>query len=77
MDELLGEQIVEMANRTGLTSSQWQQDALLINPPSLNHSALLLLAELHVCVAHVLRAHGLLSNMFAAAPRAEFDSAQV
>ena len=43
----LGEQIVEMADRAGLTSEQWQQEALIINPPALNHSAVLLMAELH------------------------------
>jgi len=40
-------QVVEMANRAGLTPAEWQTLPLLINPPSLNISAAVLLAELH------------------------------
>lgn len=47
VEQPLGKQIVEMADRAGLQSTQWQQEGLIINPPALNHSAVLLMAELH------------------------------
>lgn len=40
-------QVVEMADRAGLTPAEWQSLPLLVNPPSLNISAAVLLAELH------------------------------
>ena len=40
-------QIVELIEQTGLSSTEWQTDPLLINPPSLNFIAITLLAELH------------------------------
>lgn len=43
----LAPQAQAMAEAAGLTPQQWQSEALLINPPSLNYSAALLLAELH------------------------------
>ena len=43
----LAPQVQAMAEASGLTPQQWQSEALLINPPSLNYSAALLLAELH------------------------------
>lgn len=43
----LGHQVVAMADRAGLTPQEWQTLPLLINPPSLNISAVTLLAELH------------------------------
>lgn len=43
----LGPQVEAMAEASGLTSQQWQSEAILINLPSLNYSAALLLAELH------------------------------
>lgn len=43
----LGPQITAMADRAGLKPEEWQSATLLINPPSLNYSAALLLAELH------------------------------
>jgi len=43
----LGPQIVQMADATGLSPAEWQNQPLLVNPPALNYSAVLLLAELH------------------------------
>ncbi|GAB4282379.1 MAG: CRISPR-associated protein Csx15 [Candidatus Promineifilaceae bacterium] len=43
----LGPQITKMADTAGLTAEQWQSEALLVNPPSLNYSAVVLMAELH------------------------------
>ncbi len=43
----LGPQITKMADAAGLTAEQWQSEALLVNPPSLNYSTAVLLAELH------------------------------
>jgi len=43
----LAPQVVAMADAAGLTSQQWQTESILINLPSLNYSAALLLAELH------------------------------
>jgi len=40
-------QIVAMADRAGLTPQEWQTMPIIINPPSLNISAVTLLAELH------------------------------
>ncbi|MFN3706286.1 MAG: CRISPR-associated protein Csx15 [Thermoflexales bacterium] len=43
----LAPQAQAMAEAAGLTPQQWQSEAILINLPSLNYSAALLLAELH------------------------------
>lgn len=40
-------QVAAMADRAGLTPQEWQTLPILINPPSLNFSAVILLAELH------------------------------
>ncbi len=40
-------QVVAMADQAGLTPTEWQTTPLLINPPSLNYIAVVLLAELH------------------------------
>jgi len=40
-------QVVALADASALTPAQWQQDSLLILPPSLNFVAVALLAELH------------------------------
>ena len=40
-------QITAMADRAGLTPQEWQTLPIVINPPSLNFSAVTLLAELH------------------------------
>ncbi|MGQ9496788.1 MAG: CRISPR-associated protein Csx15 [Desulfotomaculales bacterium] len=40
-------QIAAMADRAGLTPQEWQTLPIVINPPSLNFSAVALLAELH------------------------------
>ncbi len=40
-------QVVAMADRCGLKAKEWQSLALLVNPPSLNFTAVALLAELH------------------------------
>jgi hypothetical protein len=44
---LFPEQVRELVDGLGLTPVQWQQEALLINPPALNAIAVTLLAELH------------------------------
>jgi len=36
-----------MADRAGLTPEEWQTLPIIVNPPSLNFSAVTLLAELH------------------------------
>ena len=43
----LAPQIVQMVDAAGLTPVQWQIESILINPPSLNYSAAVLLVELH------------------------------
>lgn len=43
----LSPQIAEMVNAADLTPAQWQNEAILINPPALNFSAVLLIAECH------------------------------
>ena len=43
----LAPQIAAMADAAGLTPEEWQTLPILINPPSLNFSAVALLAELH------------------------------
>ena len=40
-------QVAALADRVGLTPEEWQAAPLLGNPPSLNLSAVTLLAELH------------------------------
>ncbi|MCX7855847.1 MAG: CRISPR-associated protein Csx15 [Anaerolineae bacterium] len=42
-----GPQIVELADRAGLSPAQWQTLPILVVPPALNFAAVLLLAELH------------------------------
>lgn len=41
------EQACALVESVGLTPAQWQQERLLINPPSLSPIAALVLAELH------------------------------
>lgn len=43
----LADQVVAMVDRVGLSPEEWQTLPLLINLPSLNYSAGVLLAELH------------------------------
>jgi hypothetical protein len=43
----LGSQITALVDSAGLTPAQWQSEALLVNLPSLNYSAALVMAELH------------------------------
>lgn len=43
----LAGQIRELVDRMGLTSQEWQTEALLVNPPGLAPAALCLMAELH------------------------------
>lgn len=43
----LAPQIVAMADGAGLSPQEWQSLPILVNPPSLNYSAALLMAELH------------------------------
>ena len=46
-DQPLGPQIRAMVDSIGLSSEEWQTVPLLVNPPSLNYSAVVLVAELH------------------------------
>jgi len=43
----LAPQVVALADQNGLTAEDWQTLPILINPPSLNHITVALLAELH------------------------------
>lgn len=43
----LGPQVSAMVDQAGLSPEEWQNAPILINPPSLNFSAVLLIAELH------------------------------
>lgn len=43
----LSPQVSALADRCGLTPTEWQTLLLLVNPPALNFSAAVLLAELH------------------------------
>ncbi len=43
----LAPQVTAMANVAGLTPAEWQSLPILVNLPSLNYSAALLIAELH------------------------------
>ncbi len=43
----LAPQITAMADAAGLTPQEWQSLPILVNPPSLNYSTVLLIAELH------------------------------
>ena len=43
----LAPQVAAMVERVGLTPEEWQTLPILINPPSLNFSAVTLIAELH------------------------------
>jgi hypothetical protein len=40
-------QVIALADACGLTAEEWQTLPLLVNPPSLNFTAVTLLAELH------------------------------
>jgi hypothetical protein len=40
-------QVVALADKAGLSPAEWQSLPLLVNPPSLNYIAVVLLAELH------------------------------
>ncbi len=42
-----GPQVTELAERCGLSSTEWQTAAILAVPPALNFIAVLLIAELH------------------------------
>lgn len=46
-DQPLALQVAAMVDQAGLTVEEWQNAPILINPPSLNFSAVLLIAELH------------------------------
>jgi len=41
------EQVVALVNTIGLAPQQWQNEPILLNPPSFNFIAIALLAELH------------------------------
>lgn len=43
----LAQQVRELVDGVGLTSQEWQTEALLVNPPGLAPAALCLMAELH------------------------------
>ncbi|MEW6505267.1 MAG: CRISPR-associated protein Csx15 [Chloroflexota bacterium] len=43
----LEEQVLRMVDRVPLTPAEWQTEPILINPPSLNFTAVLMVADLH------------------------------
>lgn len=43
----LASQVAAMVDAAGLIPAEWQSAELLVNPPSLNYSTAVLLAELH------------------------------
>ena len=43
----LAPQVAAMVDQAGLSMEEWQNAPILINPPALNFSAVLLIAELH------------------------------
>jgi hypothetical protein len=43
----LAPQVAALADEAGLSSAEWQTLPLLINPPALNFSAVVLLAQIH------------------------------
>jgi hypothetical protein len=43
----LASQVTALVDQAGLSPAEWQTSALLVNPPSLNFIAIVLLAELH------------------------------
>ncbi|MGB9799712.1 MAG: CRISPR-associated protein Csx15 [Thermanaerothrix sp.] len=46
-DRPLAPQVAAMVDQAGLTLEEWQNAPIIVNPPSLNFSAVLLIAELH------------------------------
>lgn len=46
-DEPLAPQVIEMVSKVPLTAEEWQTLPILINLPSLNYAAALVLVELH------------------------------
>ncbi len=46
-DQPLAPQVTAMVDQAGLTLEEWQNAPIIVNPPSLNFSAVLLIAELH------------------------------
>ncbi|MBK7917068.1 MAG: hypothetical protein IPJ94_12550 [Chloroflexi bacterium] len=47
VQDLLPPQITRLVDAALLTPAQWQNEAILVNPPALNFSAVLLVAECH------------------------------
>lgn len=47
LDQPFAEQAAALVDCLGLTPAEWQQESLLLIPPSLNFGAAALLAELH------------------------------
>jgi hypothetical protein len=45
--QAIAPQVIAMADRAGLGPHEWQTLPIIVNPPSLNFSAVTLLAELH------------------------------
>ncbi len=45
--EPLEGQILEMVDKAGLSPEEWQNAPILVNPPSLNYSAVMVIADLH------------------------------
>lgn len=46
-DAPFAEQVVSLVDALGLTPREWQNEPILVNPPTLNVIAVALLAELH------------------------------
>ncbi|MEW6574627.1 MAG: CRISPR-associated protein Csx15 [Bacillota bacterium] len=52
LKEPLDRQIEELVEGVGLTARQWQTEPVVVNLPSLNYSAAVLLAQLHGRMGH-------------------------
>ena len=52
LQEPLTFQIVELVDKVGLTSEEWQGEAVIINPPGLAPATAILLAEVHGRTGH-------------------------
>ena len=52
LQEALSSQVVELVDRAGLSSGEWQGEAVVVNLPGLAPAAGILLAELHGRMGH-------------------------
>ena len=52
LQEPLSSQVVDLVDKVGLTSEEWQGEPVIINPPGLAPATAILLAELHGRMGH-------------------------